>query len=521
MSPYRSGNLPPAPGVKIGLRPLPRFYTAILSFALLLLAGLSGCPAPKATSYGAAGGSQSPIIPISWMIPAWWIDPANVTVCAADTNNGQAASCSGGCVGATCPSGIGPLRTYRRLNDQLWECFGSPKLCPRLRQNTTINWLSGHTDDSDPVPFLASIENNSLVIHQGSITQVASVVLAGTVAKNRAAQQLLNTNLGASGAVGQLLINATHPSHALVYKSLGGNLFAISQPLNVGTLPGALPQNLSRPEVDTWADGDTVTLNTVPFINFVDIEPNIEDGGANGVGTNASLYLSQVGVFDPATKGDGLIVSQNVRGFDVIWQRSPHYNGLGNYVSTTGCANCWYQNGAGGYQDIAGTTNNNFTGGIMTTGTGQFFNGGSFVLDADLILNTAINSAAGRNIIGLVYADTGTQLALGSGDLLFTSLLGYAGGPKVWGPGPAGTFIQIQNGNHVTIPLGAGQCATTIATTTANLRFSGVAAGYVAIPTAGALGPFNVAFTCANVDANLGATQGCFTSGGGSALCNY
>lgn len=465
------------------------------------------CAPGQRPTLAATSSERGSTFPNPWTVPDWYIDPSNLTGLASDTNS--------------CTSATTPCLTYNEVQAGRWGCLGGPNHCARLRQNTMFHWLSGHTNDSDPVPFQPSVENNSLVIHQGTIVQVASITLSGTVAKNRGAQQLLNANLGASGAVGQLLINATHPSHAIVYKLVSGTTFAISQPMNIGTLPGALPQNLSRTEVDTWADGDTVTLNTIPFVNFSDLRPTIEDGGANGVGTNASVYLSQVGVYDPATKGDGLIVSANVRGFDVIWQRSPHYNGLGNYVSSYGCSNCWYQNGLGGFGTAAGTTSCNITAGIITTGTGQFANTSGTTYDADVIINTAVASSAGRNIFGLAYIDTGTQIAASSGDVVLTNLLGYTGSPKLWGPGPSGTMIQIQNSNHVTIPLGAGACASAIATTTANLRFDGVAFGYVAIPTAGALGPFNVAFACAGVDANMGATQGCFTSGGGSSLCNF
>ena len=96
----------------------------------------------------AVSGSQ-PILPPSWTVPTWHINPANSIGCASDTNSGTSASCTGGCSGSVCTSGIGPLLTYQELNVHRLGCQGNPTLCPRWRQSTSIIYDSSQTNATD------------------------------------------------------------------------------------------------------------------------------------------------------------------------------------------------------------------------------------------------------------------------------------------------------------------------------------------------------------------------------------
>src|SRR5579875_1013792 len=81
-----------------------------------------------------AASSSSPIIPASWTVPNWYIDPSNSTGCASDSNSGTSSTC--GAAG----SGIGPLATWGELQVHRWGCQGGGQVCPRLQQTTTITW---------------------------------------------------------------------------------------------------------------------------------------------------------------------------------------------------------------------------------------------------------------------------------------------------------------------------------------------------------------------------------------------
>ena len=105
------------------------------STATIALAGCStagggwACPAVKRPLMATG---QTPIIPPSWTVPNWYIDPQNTTTCASDSNSGTSATCGG--------AGIGPIVTYQELNVHRWGCQGSPSACPdfaKTRRSTS------------------------------------------------------------------------------------------------------------------------------------------------------------------------------------------------------------------------------------------------------------------------------------------------------------------------------------------------------------------------------------------------
>ena len=166
---------------------------------------------------------------------------------------------------------------------------------PYIPATIAFVFISSHTDNTDPIlpEFAPMAAKGAVVSIQGTTPTVvtAGVILSGVTAKDRAAgaNSLLIANLGATGAVGQLVQNVTHPSFAAVYKSLGGNSFSMQQPL----APQTIGQSFPFPtEVDTWANGDTVNLLQLIAINIAGAAPRGVDG-------SGAFTIYQCTIFSP------------------------------------------------------------------------------------------------------------------------------------------------------------------------------------------------------------------------------
>lgn len=129
-----------------------------MQFRYIFLALAVACtpsPSPTANSQNPTkivmAASTQPLTPASWTVPNWYIDPANTTGCAADTNTCTSATCAG--------AGTGPCATYAEIVVHRWGTTA-----PTLAQNTTVSFLSSHSDNSDPV-ILAPILKNAAIFY--------------------------------------------------------------------------------------------------------------------------------------------------------------------------------------------------------------------------------------------------------------------------------------------------------------------------------------------------------------------
>jgi len=208
--------------------------------------------------------AQQPFIPASWTVPAWYIDPANATTCATDSNNCTSAAC--GAAG----SGIGPCQTWQEIETHRWGCAGSTA-CPRLQQNTTITFLSSQANALDPVYFFPSIENSSLVQITGvlnSTTRSSTGTFTAVTSKSRSGKTgLLVTLSGASPGPFDLVVNNTRGSRGILNDESAAGGLEVSQPMT-GTQGVALPV-----EDDTWANGDSYTSYKLAGVFIVAISP--------------------------------------------------------------------------------------------------------------------------------------------------------------------------------------------------------------------------------------------------------
>ncbi len=455
-------------------------------------------------------GFGGPVLPPSWTVSAWYIDPANSIACASDSNSGTSATCSGGCSGSTCPSGVGPLRTFQELDVHRWGCIGNPTSCPRLRQDTVVTFLSSHVDNSDPVYFYPAIEAGAHVRIQGQLpAPVVSGTLSGVTVANRSTPTLTLATLGAGAATGQLLVNSTHPARAWVYASAGGSSWKLSQPLVPVTLPTT---SLTPAEVNTFANGDSYALYSPVAVNIVSVVPTLTDVAP---GFDNSLAIYQLQFYDPLAPGDDTVsLGENVRTYESYAQR------LVGIIPTPGaelihaCINVW-TNGA--YNSAAGDTDTTqYTGGVIAA----FPVFGTIALDGDVIIGAggfaAINGGnLQTNYYGPVYIDTGATLAFGAVE---TPYSGYgAGNVIVWGPGT----LNVQGTGRLAYAAGAGQAAATFKQSGGFQADSQTKVCLGVQGAASAFGTCNITLSAASLDSNLGATSGCLAVPGGASVCNY
>lgn len=309
-----------------------------------------------------------------------FIDPQNVTGNAKDTNPGTNAA---------------PLKSWAGLVAK----WGT--ITPLITATTTITFLSSHTDNTDPVIARMFVARGGNVTIAGTpITVTNGVVLASTTAKNRAAgsNTLLQTNIGATGAVAQRVVNTTHASVAWVYKNVAGNVFSLTQPLVGQTIGGTL----FPAEVDTTANGDSVNLQTLTNVNIVDIEPVSVDGFG-------SFTLFQLQGFSPGGIGGALMTVRGL-GCPINFQECSFQRVVNSDSGVGGLSlvNCIYQ---GGPWHIAGEILCN-GGGVYPSCIVSSFIGTDVIFDADFIVGLQTTMEPRPNL-GLVYLDANINLEHG------------------------------------------------------------------------------------------------------------
>lgn len=423
-----------------------------------------------------------------WQQATWFIDPQNTSGGASDGNTGLTA--------------LTPLVTFAELAAR-WGTYS-----PHLRQNTTITFLSSHTDNTDPVYLRPFIENGATIILQGTTpTVLASIVLAGVVAKNRATPQLLNATLGASGAAAVLVQNTTaaKSSRAWAYKVVSGTTFSMTQPL----APLTLPFQSVPAEVDTWANGDTANLLTPIAINVVSLEPTMADD--NGAFDNL-LYAYQCTIFDPAGVGtDPIFIGDHVSLVECAIQRfvMPRgNNGSEAPLFNAGITNCALRGGTVAGQGFSGAFP--VTGGAWYPGAFARLIGGNVEIDGDAILG--VNLVVDGANIGFAYVDT-SRILLNLGHNLVVGTLNY-GGSSLYGPGS----VDMTGMSRLSYPSGAGAAVAHLQLT-GSLEINGLTTAHSVISGTPDVLNGSIGLTAAHLDAAAGAAGfggNAFNPGGGA-----
>ncbi len=472
------------------------------------------------TKLGAAsGGDRMPVIPPAWTVPAWYFDPANVTSCASDNNNCTQGTC--GSVG----SFQGPCSTYGEIAARLGT------YSPRLRQVTTFTCMS-NDGESDPFYLSPYLENGAYVVVQGVPTVVASGVFGTVTAKNQSTPQLLNVSLPGSIAVGQMIIDTTHPSEAWVYTNVSGATWALSQPLAPGlsTVIGQPFGNLA-PEVN-WTNGgnagDAFTANTFPTLYVASLQPIQEQWSTGVVG---GVFLYQVTNANNASRASPFIMGSPVAMVDVLCQRQPTGTPSGSsqlsvssfYAYSQEIYNSYIQGGVSSLGLIASrvdVTNEGsllFAGGVISTTVNTPSKLGYVSLQQDTILGVTAHGGfemLGGSLSG-TYIETGSTVTVNANQVDIIADLNGANA-LIWGPGS----IEANANARLKYAPGAGGAAASLLLK-GTIKINGQSQACIAQTTASTIGACNTAISVTTLDANLGTIPGCLTTLGSGAICNF
>jgi hypothetical protein len=454
-------------------------------------------------SGGGGGGGGVFVVPASWLVPAWFIDP----VAGNDANNGTTA--------------LTPLKTWAQLVF-LWGTNA-----PILAQNTAITFLSSQPDATDPVVWRPVLKQGASAVIIGTApTVVASVVLAGVVAKNRATGQLLNATLGALAAPGQMLRNTTagKTSRAWVYKLVAGTTFGISAPL----VPVALPVAAMPAQVNTWANGDTVDILSLVNVAIAEVSPIVADDSA---GHTNGVTIYGLNLMNPPGAG---AFTATVLGFNTsVWEC-----GSTRVLTFAGrnASGLRVQQAIGNVGNLAGVAGDGrggpraFVGGMFASDAAHLVSlstswEGELSFDGDFIFGRAavlVGPAGGTPLptlqLGAVYLEPGITMQLSG--TVNAAILDY-GLTAIWGA--AGSVLNVIGKSKLVYPAGAGAAAACFLSAGlaggTPLQLGGSTTGHSVI--AGAPDVFNGGITIlpASLDAVAGAAGfggNAFTPGGSS-----
>jgi hypothetical protein len=223
----------------------------LLALALILLACHATPSGPTTSSAGPPVAVAAALSTPAMSVPAWYVDPADATGCASDSNTCQSATCGG--------PGIGPCITY----GQVAARWGTNT--PLLPQSTTLSFLSDQTAGIDLVDVRPRMQNwNQWLTVQGTLLQQATATIGTFTARNRAAGTTNHiTASGQSGSywaafVGDLVIDTTQSTQAYfwIVQDLGSATAEISEPVPT---PGPV-QFPALGNYATIANGDALTI---------------------------------------------------------------------------------------------------------------------------------------------------------------------------------------------------------------------------------------------------------------------
>jgi hypothetical protein len=465
----------------------------------LVVAGIVGTVlAIKTPPKFALSAGTTPIIPVSWTTPAWFIDPANSSGTASDSNN--------------CTTSGTACLTWHEINDHRWGCIGSPSGCPRLQQNTTIEWLSSVVNGNDPVYFLPAVEGANVILEGVLPTGVAGTLANVTSGggATRTALELASVT-GGTPAAGSFLVNTTHASAAWAYKVSSGAIWKWSQPMARATPPWSFGS--ANPEVSTWANGDSVTLYSgLTSVVLAKIDPILTSLGG---GFTAGVYVYNLNSFQ-----SGALNPTSVSGPVSFWESSAKTNI--NYESNTSTVsntliNSYFNNALNIISQSAFPW---IQGGVIcASGSGGGLMSG-VILDGDVIfVGTATNNNGlaqantANNLIGTAYCDT-NQLGIASGETDI-SVQGYSAA-VLWGSGG----INVHSNARLTYPTGAGAAVAALKITTIDIE--GQTKSCTGIPGNSLTTLIcNITASATNLDSNLGTVTGCLFAPGAGSICNY
>jgi hypothetical protein len=461
----------------------PRTPEQLVSAACAAFDGSWRCAAPRPHLFGA---SLSPIIPVSWTVPAWFVDPSDVSGAASDRNS--------------CTTALKPCATYQEIAAHRWGTFS-----PRLRSNVTIAFISGASNDHDPViftPFYEMVDTVSPVIvlegPLGANQQIATGTIGGVVLTTRA-NNLAPATATFSVPVGlhQLVFDSTHPSYFWTSLNTGGNTWELTQPL--APYNAGLAQPTKTAPV-TIVNGDAFTTYNPVSLTF-------EKVAAQNDGTTGHILLYHLTVgpdgAHTCTTGTSISIAESI--FTAYWHAELPSANLQALCQNCDVTSPMYQDQGAQYPSIG----YDFYGGEAA---GQYLQG-DFTLEGDFVSRSTVNLNSGQ--LNDVY--------VASGHAVETYGVTTASQGPIYGTGA----FRCNGGCALYLTAGAGQAGITFPLT------GGIAMPGVTLALDQSTTPMQWFFrgdqgaplvvkmdqTIAAGGFGMGATGGCVYSSG-SVICN-
>jgi hypothetical protein len=442
--------------------------------------------------FSSSPGSSGPNL--YWDQATWVIDPKDSTGLASDSNTGLTA--------------LSPLKSW---NGGVVARWGT--IAPTLAQNTTIEWLSPHTDDSDPVLFTPTTKEGATVIMSGAFTAanlIASGVFGTVTPVNKAlgvAQALEIVMPTAASLYGAILVNTTKGATSTFVRLVSGTTWIVSAPLLEQSMP---PASILYTE-SSATTGDSFAAYAPTAVNLVYVKPTVST--LNASSTNP-LYLYRLKSFDPSgTDGTNLFhYAGDMILVDFVHGRRPQAN-------------------VDGVSLIQRMVNNYFPVGLMTDlripstlspNAQHSLQGGcvggpscvsSGLYNCCLLSDVALAAHSGvLDVVacqyGTVYIDAGVTVNLATGR--HEQKTGFTN--QWWGPGT----LNVDGNSILFYPAGAGAAAATFTQTGWELNKG--ASAWASDSTSF----YSVVLTSAALDAAAGAAGfgGAAFNVGGASISN-
>ena len=391
-----------------------------------------------------------PVTPVSWTVPNWYFDTGNSSGCASNTNSGTAPSCSGGCSGALCPSGVGPVKGGQEIITHRWGTSS-----PILPQTTTWNSLSSQPLDYESLVLSPVMVGGSNFTVNVTDAALGGTFLAGTVThKVRSATgndlQITPSSPPEGLVVGTILANVTRSSTAMI-DAVASGTYTLTQPLDNAGLSPSIAQTFS--EDDEWTSTDTLQAYQPGLLNLKTFSPSGGDADSSTTPPIAAI----VGAYIPdvsGTPGSGTLpISSSGISFQMFssfvspqmtydgWLSTadyvvPSHNELVNCVLSGGGAFRWASL-------IGGSSG-------LTTGYTRLDNA---IVDGDTILHGQAEVSSPYSTVGLTH--TTSTFFVGYGGYLqlyavyfpISCDINANCGTQLWGT--SGAFVDIEGAGTV------------------------------------------------------------------------
>ena len=207
------------------------------------------CAMAKPKVFAATGAP--PLTPVSWTVPTWYVDPANTSRRASDSNS--------------CSTSAAPCLT----SSQILSRWGTPS--PTLPQATTFVQMSS---DTAPFPSAWALSPQSIysMVFEGQLSMMRIGTVGTYTALNRTAGTKGTLTLSGVGAdagsfwtpyVGTFIEDTTSGAYFWIDADLGGGVATITTPLEA-TDPFTFFISTSVPAYGTITPGDALVFYTMP-----------------------------------------------------------------------------------------------------------------------------------------------------------------------------------------------------------------------------------------------------------------